>query len=124
PTLITQEERTIQQLTTKIMTGTIWTNKRKKQYKLTEDDRQLNDQLWATLKQFWDKTVVNWLRAKKLDKTYDRGQVPTPSGLRDPTPPRQQSQPYQKNSHTPPNCRVQSYQLASNGLVAPNTGSN
>ncbi|PRP73345.1 hypothetical protein PROFUN_16822, partial [Planoprotostelium fungivorum] len=70
-------------LITKIMTGTIWTNKRKKQYNLTEDSckfcsdimeesimdshqhtlgeciftRELNDQLWATLKRFWDKRV-------------------------------------------------------------------
>ncbi|PRP81112.1 hypothetical protein PROFUN_01946 [Planoprotostelium fungivorum] len=72
-------------LITKIMTGTIWTNKRKKQYNLTEDDsckfcsdimdesildshqhvlgeciltRELNDQLWANLKQFWDKSKI------------------------------------------------------------------
>ncbi|PRP72916.1 hypothetical protein PROFUN_17050 [Planoprotostelium fungivorum] len=27
-----------------------------------------------------------WLRAQKLDKTYDRDQLPIPSGLRDRTP--------------------------------------
>ncbi|PRP79019.1 hypothetical protein PROFUN_13261 [Planoprotostelium fungivorum] len=63
-------------LITKIMTGTIWTNKRKKQYNLTErsdimeesilDSHQhvlgeciLTRELWANLKQFWDKTTSN-----------------------------------------------------------------
>lgn len=72
-------------LITKIMTGTIWTNKRKKRYNLTEDDRckfcsdimeerildshqhvlgeciltrELNGQLWANLKQFWNKNKI------------------------------------------------------------------
>ncbi|PRP73979.1 hypothetical protein PROFUN_16449 [Planoprotostelium fungivorum] len=66
-------------LVIKIMTETIWTNKRKKRYNLTECSdimeenimdsqltlgeciftRELNDQLWATLKQFWDKKMGN-----------------------------------------------------------------
>ncbi|PRP74371.1 hypothetical protein PROFUN_16211, partial [Planoprotostelium fungivorum] len=78
PRSLPKKKEPYSNLITKIMTGTIWTNKRKKQYNFTEDDsckfcsdimeesimdshqhalgeciftRELNDQLWATLKQ-------------------------------------------------------------------------
>ncbi|PRP76423.1 hypothetical protein PROFUN_12035, partial [Planoprotostelium fungivorum] len=85
PRSLPKKKEPYSNLITKIMMGTIWTNKRKKQYNLTEDDsckfcsdimeesimdshqhalgecvftRELNDQLWATLKQFWDKSKI------------------------------------------------------------------
>ncbi|PRP73893.1 hypothetical protein PROFUN_16498, partial [Planoprotostelium fungivorum] len=85
PRSLPKKKEPYSNLITKIMTGTIWTNKRKKQYNLTEDDsckfcsdimeesitdshqqalgeciftREMNDQLWATLKQFWDKSKI------------------------------------------------------------------
>ncbi|PRP73806.1 hypothetical protein PROFUN_16439 [Planoprotostelium fungivorum] len=86
PRSLPKKKEPYSNLITKIMTGTIWTNKRKKQYNLTEDDsckfcsdimeesimdshqhtlgeciftRELNDQLWTTLKQFWDKICIS-----------------------------------------------------------------
>ncbi|PRP87835.1 6-pyruvoyl tetrahydrobiopterin synthase-like [Planoprotostelium fungivorum] len=86
PHSLPEKKEPYSNLITKIMT--IWTNKRKKQYNLTEDDsckfcsdtmeesimdshqhalgeciftRELNDQLWATLKQFWDKNCRHQL---------------------------------------------------------------
>ncbi|PRP74492.1 hypothetical protein PROFUN_16193 [Planoprotostelium fungivorum] len=77
-----------------------------------------------------------WLRAQKLDKTYDRGKLPHTTQAK--ILPIYLCTDVQKDCHaplpvpqftyisfvtffwvSPLDCRVQSYQLASNGLVAP-----
>ncbi|PRP73995.1 hypothetical protein PROFUN_16348 [Planoprotostelium fungivorum] len=101
PRSLPKKKEPYSNLITKIMTGTIWTNKRKKQYNLTEDDsckfcsdimeesimdshqhalgeciftRELNDQLWATLKHFRDKSnirtenILPWFSTSDYDQ--------------------------------------------------------